>query len=395
MSLTLDAVLHAALMDGSLVDARIHQPVKGNSLAFTRVEVRPVTIRGALLFQFTFHEKARDTHKNVEAIEAVQQISSLINGAFRQAQICTTEAIYNVTAHPDGTTRIRRHAVADANRLPQIALHDRSTRYLLPEGVPCGFLHRLGIMTEAGEVISSKRAKFRQINRFLEMVADVVVELPSSGSLTVIDYGSGKSYLTFALHHYLSEVLQRDVSTTGIDRRADVTSWSNTTAEHLCMTGLQFVCGPISAVHVKQPVHLAVSLHACDTATDEALASAVVAGARVILAAPCCQHELRRQLNAGQLESMLEYGIMRERLTELVTDTLRARLLAACGYKVQILEFIESEHTPRNILIRAVKRSGIDTSQAMLRYRELANFWNATIAMEPLLARLGVLPQGD
>ncbi len=393
MRLTLDSVLNTAFMERSLVDARLHQAVNNHPVGVSRVEVRPVVVRGALLFQFTYHEQMRAIHKNLPAQDAVRQITDLLNGTFRQAQFCTTEADYIVTVHPDASIRIKRRAIKGGLRLTEPAPHDRSVHHILPEGVPCAFLHRLGIMTEAGEVVASRRAKYRQINRFLEMVADVVGDLPTSEDLTVIDYGSGKSYLTFALHHYLTEVLQRDVSTTGIDRREDVTAWSQATAEQLAMSGLQFICGPIAAVHVKQPVHLAVSLHACDTATDEALASAVAACSQVILAAPCCQHELRRQLDAVPLEAMLEYGIVRERLTELVTDTLRARLLCACGYRVQILEFIESEHTPRNIMLRAVKRSGIDTGQAMVRYRELADFWHAKISMELMLERLGLLPK--
>ena len=392
MIVTLDAVLLACFQDGSLLSAKLHQVVKHHETALTKVEVRPVVVRGKRMFQFAYHERSRVTHKNLSALEAISEMTGLLDTTFRQAQLSSKEALYSVASSSGGTYRIKQRLVAEALATEVQPSHDRVVQYILPEGRPCAFLHQLGVMTESGQVIASRRAKFRQINRFLEMASDVASELPETGTISVIDYGSGKSYLTFALHHYLTLVLGRNVITTGIDRRQDVTSWSQETATKLGMDGLQFICGPISAVHVPHPVHLAVSLHACDTATDEALASAVAVGATVILAAPCCQHELRRQLRSSPLDSMLEYGIMRERLTELVTDTLRARLLAACGYRVQMLEFIESEHTPRNILIRAVKRSGIDCAAELVRYRELADFWHASIAMEQLLADLGTTP---
>jgi SAM-dependent methyltransferase len=239
---------------------------------------------------------------------------------------------------------------------------------------------RLGLMSEAGTVIAARYDKFRQINRFLEMVADVVEVFEAGQPLRVVDFGCGKAYLTFALYHYLREIRGFDAAITGVDLKQEVVANVNKIARELNYTGLTFVVGDIQSYARLEGVDMVVALHACDTATDDALAKAVAWDVRVILAAPCCQHELFKQIDNPLMRPMLKYGIVRERLAALITDCLRAGALETAGYAVQMLEFIETEHTPKNILIRAVKRAGrpADAERTAEEYRAFRDFWHVT-----------------
>jgi SAM-dependent methyltransferase len=236
--------------------------------------------------------------------------------------------------------------------------HNRVKSHVLSEHEPVPFLVEIGVMTPAGKVKASKQAKFRQINRFLEMVNDVISHLPPSGELRVVDFGSGKSYLTFALHHLITHVHRRTVHILGLDRQAHVIADCQRIAKKLGCAGLEFRVGEIGNEPLEGTVDLAVSLHACDTATDDALARAVAWRAAVILAVPCCQHELARKIHMLQLAAVHHQGILHAQFASLATDALRAQALEACGYKTQVLEFIELEHTSKNLLLRAVRRPG-------------------------------------
>jgi SAM-dependent methyltransferase len=213
----------------------------------------------------------------------------------------------------------------------------------------------LGVMNAQGKVISAKYDKFRQINRFLEFVEDILPKLPKEREVTILDFGCGKSYLTFAMYYYLKELQGYDVKIIGLDLKADVIANCSRLAEKYGYDKLHFLQGDIAEYEGVRAVDMVVTLHACDTATDFALAKAVEWGARVILSVPCCQHEVNKQIKNELLEPVLRYGILKERLSALLTDGIRANLLEAKGYDTQILEFIDMEHTPKNLLIRAVK----------------------------------------
>ncbi|HLJ12086.1 MAG TPA: SAM-dependent methyltransferase, partial [Planctomycetaceae bacterium] len=232
----------------------------------------------------------------------------------------------------------------------------------------------IGVMTDEGRVRSAMAHKFRQINRFLEFVDDVVPSLEAGRELRVVDFGCGKSYLTFALHHLLTRIRGRSVSILGLDRNVDVVDQCTRLARRLDLKGLDFRQGDIANHEETEPVDLAVSLHACDTATDDALAKAIGWKSRVILAAPCCQHELAKKIDSRELAPLLRHGILRERLAALATDGLRSLVLEICGYSTQVLEFIDLEHTAKNLLIRAVRRDRADAKQREVRladYRSL------------------------
>jgi methyltransferase family protein len=246
------------------------------------------------------------------------------------------------------------------------------------------FLVELGVMTPDGRVKQQRYAKFRQVNRFLELVGDVVDDLPG-GVLRVVDFGSGKSYLTFALHHLLTAVHEREVELVGLDLKEDVVRECEAIARRLDARGLRFEVGDIAGYSGLDGADLVVSLHACDTATDAGLERAVRWQAKVILAVPCCQHELMPQLENDPLGPLLRHGVLKERFAAEVTDAARAQLLGIVGYDVQLVEFVDLEHTPKNILIRASRRDRPrDAASAHADYRAFAD----TLGIEPALERL-------
>lgn len=233
--------------------------------------------------------------------------------------------------------------------------HNRTKNYLLKEGVPVPWLVDLGVMSQDGKVKSHRYDKFKQLNRFLEFIEDIIPKLPKDREVQIIDFGCGKSYLTFAMYYYLKEVKQYDIRVTGLDLKEDVIEACSALAQKYGYEKLRFLHGDIASYEGTDSVDMVVTLHACDTATDYALAKAVKWGASVILSVPCCQHELNRQVKNEDLAPVLEYGILKERFAALLTDGLRAQMLQTAGYDAQLLEFIDMEHTPKNLLIRAVK----------------------------------------
>jgi len=261
--------------------------------------------------------------------------------------------------------------------------HDRRKRYLLEEGRPIPFLIELGVMTPDGMVLKSRYDKFRQVNRFLELVDDIVPGLRSDGKLRIVDFGCGKSYLTFAIHYLLTELRGREVEIVGLDLKEDVIEACSALASRFGAEGLRFQHGEIGSFETHEKVDLVVSLHACDTATDAALAQAVRWQADVILAVPCCQKEAYRQIRSGMLAPLLQHGLAKERFAALVTDTLRAQMLELQGYRTQLVEFVPLEHTAKNVLIRAVKGApaGVEVRRA---YEELRD----SLGLDPALERL-------
>jgi SAM-dependent methyltransferase len=248
--------------------------------------------------------------------------------------------------------------------------HNRVKHYILEDGVPVNFLVDLGVQTPQGKVVKAKYDKFRQINRYLEFVRDIREELPKDRTIRIIDFGCGKSYLTFALYHYLHVLCGLDVDITGLDLKEDVIRKCQELADRYQYTGLHFEKGDIGSCETKDSIDMVVSLHACDTATDYALEKAVKLGAKVIFAVPCCQKELNRQIHADIMEPILKYGILKERFASLLTDGLRAGLLEAQGYQVQVLEFIQMEHTPKNLLIRGIKKDGMQYGRRVAEYEK-------------------------
>ena len=332
----------------------------GEATGCSKKKIRPVLLKDRLLFQITAYRGTQVFHENHTAEEAAAILEADLSGSFKQLQIETTsfEATVLVSKKGKMTVRKKQRSVSEDNVKVSLS-HNRKKRYILEEGRPVPFLVDLGVQTKEGKVITSRYDKFRQINRYLEFIEDVIDELPKDRTIRIIDFGCGKSYLTFAMYYYLHELQHRDIQVTGLDLKTDVIQHCNELAEKLGYDRLKFERGDISTYEGTDVADMVVTLHACDLATDYALDKAVKWGARVILAVPCCQHELNRQIKCDPLKPVLKYGIIKERVAALLTDALRANLLEQQGYETQILEFIDMEHTPKNLLIRAVKKNGM------------------------------------
>lgn len=329
----------------------------------TKVKVRPVLIREELVFQETLYKGTQVFHVNLTKDAMRDRIGRYLTTLFRQGVFQSKELESTVLVGKKGrmtvkTRRKHRSLPPVSDKQMSVLSHNRAKQYILMDGTPVDFLVGLGVQTPDGRVTKAKYDKFRQINRYLEFIEDVLDALPTDRTLHIIDFGCGKSYLTFAMYYYLRKLQGRDIQVTGLDLKEDVIAHCNGLAKKLCYDCLHFERGDISTYENAAEVDMVVSLHACDKATDYALEKAVKWGAEVIFAVPCCQHELNAQIRCEVLQPVLKYGLIKERVAALVTDALRANLLEQHGYDTQILEFIDMEHTPKNLLIRAVKRGG-------------------------------------
>ena len=353
-----------------------------------RLRVRPVMLRDRLLFQLESFRGNQVFHRNLTEEEAGEAVLEAM-ADFRQLSVKTRrfEAEAMVSKKGKVTVRRRESAPAPSGNVPDALrmAHNRKKKYILEEGKPVPFLIDLGVQTEDGRTVKSRYDKFRQINRFLEFIADIMPILPKDRCVRIIDFGCGKSYLTFAMYYYLHELCGLDIRVTGLDLKADVIRRCSALAEKYGYRKLDFQQGDIADFEGTDSVDMVVTLHACDTATDFALYKAVKWNAAVILSVPCCQHEVNRQIRNEVLEPALKYGLIRERLSALVTDSVRAGLLEEQGYETQILEFIDMEHTPKNILIRAVKRK--DEEKRRSGVREMTEFLHVNTCLQRLLEK--------
>ncbi len=361
-------LLREALSRDACWGVTLSQPHRraGNdqSDALLKLAFRPVELAGERRYQLAERRGAQEFHRNLAAEEVVARVAEELGRQFFQADLFTPEADFSARVRHDGGGQLSRRRPSKS--APTVE-HDRRKKYIIPEGRPCPFLAEIGVMTPAGQVKASKQAKFRQINRFLEFVDDILPELPITGPLRVVDFGCGKSYLTFALHYLLTELRGREVDLIGLDLKADVVRDCQHTADKLHCRGLRFEVGDIAGYSPHGHVDLSVSLHACDMATDAAVAQAVRWQAKVILAVPCCQHEVANLMPAEVLPGLSRHGILKERFAALATDALRTELLESIGYRTQVIEFIDLEHTPKNLLLRAIKTDS--GSQAVKRER--------------------------
>lgn len=319
-----------------------------------RVRIRPVELKGEILYQASASLGTKMFHRNYGREELLAYIRESLDGTYSQLQVQGQKADGSILVSRKGKQTVRKK-LHEKKENTRILSHNRVKRYILPQGTPVPFLVDLGVMTGEGRVHEAAYDKYRQINRFLEFIEDSLPKLPKDRELTIVDFGCGKSYLTFAMYYFLRELRGYQVKIVGLDLKADVIEHCGRLAEKYGYDGLQFLQGDIAGYEGLDRVDMVVTLHACDTATDFALAKAVQWNAQVILSVPCCQHELNRKIKNDLLSPVLKYGILRERMSALLTDGIRAELLESKGYSVQILEFIDMEHTPKNLLIRAVR----------------------------------------
>ena len=357
---------------------------------FIKIKVRPVMIRDSLYFQVSRYTDKQVFHENMTAENALETLSGWILHDFRQAQIRMQNEMVTVLVSKKGkaTVKSKKAACIETQNLE----HNRKKQYIIEEGTAVPFMIDLGVMTESGKIIRTRYDKYRQINRFLEFIEDILPELPTDRTVHIIDFGCGKSYLTFAMYYYLKVLKHYDIRITGLDLKQKVIEDCQALADRYGYDGLQFLCGDIADYNGTDEVDMVVTLLACDTATDYALYKAVKWHASVILSVPCCQHELNRKMQCETLSGAFQYGLIKERTAALLTDAMRGQLLEMKGYKTQLLEFIDMEHTPKNILIRGVKSKGLlpkaARKQQMENYQKCRDFFGAELTLEKLFKEM-------
>ena len=346
-----------------------------------KAEGRIVEIKGARYMQIeTFHKDGKATHENCKEPDAPALLQRLCD-SYAQIDIFTSAGYCEALISNKGKCHLIDRIKGEL-KTAEAQSNDREHMYILDPAKCAPFLSKLGVCSPEGRVYDRMRSKFKQINRFTEILDDVYSFLPTEGELTVCDLCCGKSYLTFAVYYYLTVLKGRAVSMYGVDLKKDVIDFCKKTAEELNFDGLRFECGDIAAFHAPKTPDLVISLHACDIATDIVLASAVRLGAKVILSTPCCHHEMMRQLDCAALSFVSDHSILRQKLCDALTDALRCKRLEAEGYKVTALELIDPEETPKNVMIKAVKREKPDERKQK----------EARAEYEKAMAFLGVKP---
>lgn len=353
----------------------------------SKVKVRPVIIREQLSYQAESFIGTKAYHKNLVPAELPEYVERIMREEFKQLELDTENEKMTVLVSKKGKVTITRKKKQQAKKISaQEMSHNKQKQYVLPKDIPVPFLIDLGVQTTEGKIVNAKYDKFRQINRYLEFVRDILPSLPKDRTLTIIDFGCGKSYLTFALYYYLKVMNKYDIRVIGLDLKEDVIEKCNALSRKYGYDGLSFHVGDISTYDGVDEVDMVVTLYACDTATDYALEKAVRWNATVILSVPCCQHEINKQIACKELEPILKYGLIKEKMSALITDAIRANLLEEQGYETQILEFIDMEHTPKNILIRAVKKEGMRyQNKKQTSLNQLEEFLHISPTLDKLL----------
>lgn len=357
------------------------------NMEISKIKIRPVRIKEEVLYQSSEFIGSQVFHKNHRREELVEAMNSWLHSGFKQmvVRMKTKDIHWMISKKGKVTIRSNSKNIDQSIGESVIMSHNREKKYIIPEGSPVPFLVDLGVMTHDGKVVKAKYDKFKQINRFLEFIEDILPELEKGKELTMIDFGCGKSYLTFAMYYYLKELYGYQITIIGLDLKKEVIRKCNELSNKYGYTGLKFLEGDISSYTGVKEVDMVVTLHACDTATDYALFKAIQWGATVILSVPCCQHELNGQIENETLAPIFNYGLIKERMAALATDALRGELLEVMGYKTQILEFIDMEHTPKNILIRGIKKkTPSNASKKLLAYERCKEF----LGVNPILYRL-------
>lgn len=375
------------LLDICISDKLIDMVISGqknkSEYKAVKVRIRPVILKNEIEYQVSEFVGRKVLHSNHSAADVKKKIIDYMTEDFKQAQINMTDAAATILSSKSKTLTCK-YKKAGQLKVQRDLSHNRTKKYIIQEGKPVAFMIDLGVMGQDGKIIRTRYDKFRQINRFLEYIEDILPKLDKERELTIIDFGCGKSYLTFAMYYYLKELKGYNIRIIGLDLKEDVIEHCNELRTRYGYDKLDFYVGDIATYKDVDKVDMVVTLHACDTATDYALAKAVKWGAEVILSVPCCQHEANRTIKSDILSPVMEYGILKERMAAIVTDAARAKLLTANGYDTQILEFIDMEHTPKNLLIRAVK-SGKEDLSAREKTKEMLEALNLELTIDKLI----------
>ena len=378
----INILIKRSLEENLLISGVLSNPRKGVT-EYKKVTVKPVVLKEELKFQFAYILDRNTVHKNLNTDEAIEELKDLFN-IYKQGVLYTGEGDYQLLINKKGKVKIIKNKATKTIDLNALT-HNRKKKYVIEEGVPCDFLERLGVMDSEGNVFKSKFDKFRQLNKYLEVMEGSLKTLDLSRKLRIVDFGSGKAYLTFALYWYLVQKLGVEVEIVGLDLKKNVIELCNNIADELGYKDLSFKMGDIKGYTEFDEVDVVITLHACNTATDDAIVKAVKWNAKLIMTVPCCQQELFKQIHSEVMSPLMKHGTIKERIASLVTDSIRGNLLEALGYNVEIFEFIETEHTPKNLVIRAGNK-GKASKKALDEYKAFRDQWNLTPYLEKALA---------
>ena len=347
---------------------------------YEKITCKRIRIKSEILMQFTMYKQNKAYHENCKLNEVPDFLRNHMQN-FKQLQLFTTSYDYQALINKKGEAHIKS---TKASKKQSASLnHNRQKQYILDEVTSKAFLIDLGLMSQDGQIKPSKYDKYKQINKYLETIESVMSTLQQD-FIRIIDFGCGKSYLTFAMYHYLTHIRGKKVEIIGLDLKEDVITFCNQLANRLGYTHLKFQVGDIGQYTTDKNIDMVVSLHACNTATDAALAKAVAWNAKVILAVPCCHHECYTQIQNPLLDPILKHGILKEKIASFITDGMRSLYLESVGYKVQVMEFIDMQHTPKNILIKAIHQ-GVPNTSALETYNALSHAMHLDLSLAQML----------
>ncbi|GAA0107699.1 SAM-dependent methyltransferase [Clostridium tertium] len=331
-----------------VISNKANKEVEYNKISFLLKENN----KGKKYYQIEKFTDKQVFHENIEVNQLEKALFDIVNDNYKQLSAWSNETSFDLKISKKGKVFLGKKKSNNSNLSNKS--HNKEKNYILKEGMIIEPLIDLGIFTKEGKVINSKYDKYKQINRFIEIIDDEIKKNDYK-ELTILDFGCGKSYLTFVLYYYFVEIKHINVKMIGLDLKADVIKKCNEIAKRYKYDNLHFELGDINGYKYENNVDMVITLHACDTATDYALYNAIKWNAKMIFSVPCCQHEFNHQMEANTLSILTKYGIIQERMAALMTDAVRGNLLEAVGYKTQLLEFIDIAHSPKNILIRASK----------------------------------------
>lgn len=371
-NLNIDQIIKNCILEEKFIYGVFTTPRNKADNPYKKITARPIVIKQDNIIQLEQFTDTKVFHDNLNYEAAAGKIIDLIKNEYKNINIFTEDSDYLIIVSKKGSIKITE---SQPSKKLVGGEHNKKKQYILNENEPCDFLEILGIMNENGQVYSKRYDKFKQINKFLEIVDDSLKNTELKDDFMIIDFGCGKAYLTFALYHYFYKIRRIKAKIIGLDLKEDVISFCNEAACKLHYDNLEFKCKDIKSFEYKSDVDMIVTLHACDNATDAALVKAIKWNSKIILSVPCCQHEFYDKIENPSLDPMLKHGLIKERISSLVTDSLRSLFLETKGYKVQLLEFISMEHTPKNILIKAIKTDRA-SEKAKKEYDNFKSFWN-------------------
>ena len=365
------------------LDRLIISNPKSKDAEYHKIIVRPIELKGEILYQFEKYTQKQAFHENCRLEKTLKLLDQYLL-TYKQCDAFTAKNTYTIKVSKKG--KIFTHATPNKMEIKKITpiAHNRKKNYLIQEGTFIEPLYDLGVMSKDGKIIHAMYDKYKQINRFIEMIDDCLDD--SMHELNIIDFGCGKAYLTFILYYYLVEIKGIKVNMVGLDLKEDVIKECNEVAAKYGYQDLHFEVGDINGYKTDLNIDMVITLHACDTATDFALYNAINWGAKMIFSVPCCQHEINGQIKSHDFKILTRYGLLKERFSAIITDEIRANLLEYMGYKVQVLEFIDMVHSPKNILLRCVKSEVSESkrNKAMQEVEEIITQFN----LQPTLYKL-------